>query len=154
MFPALVSRVSAALDYRQSLSLHVTFLSPDGGGKAPVERAKLLWPLLPVAGGVIRLWPDDCVTLGLGVGEGIETSLSLALGFAPVWSLIDAANLAAFPALEGIEALTIAVDHDPAGIAAAEVCASRWLCAGREVTAIKSELPGTDVNDITQKVTR
>jgi hypothetical protein len=147
-FPALVARVSSATDAAKSLTLHCTYLDPSGTRKAPVERPRLLWPNLPSKHGAIRLWPDDCVTLGLGVGEGIETSLSLAIGFAPVWSLIDAANLAAFPALEGIESLTIAADHDQAGIAAASSCAERWRLAGRQVRIVIADEQGKDMNDV------
>jgi hypothetical protein len=147
-FPALVARVSSATDAAKSLTLHVTFLSPDGGGKAPVERSKLLWPHLPAKSGVIRLWPDDAVTYGLGVAEGIESALSLAHALQPVWSLIDAGHLAAFPVLEGIEALTIAADHDPAGIAAASSCAERWRADGKRVRIVIADEQGKDMNDV------
>ena len=60
-----------------------------------------------------------------GVAEGIESALSLAWAFVPVWACIDAGNLAALPVLDGIEALTIAADNDPAGQAAAQTCATR-----------------------------
>ena len=62
---------------------------------------------------MIRLWPDQEVTLGLVVGEGVETCLAAALeSLTPVWATISAGNLAAFPVLPGIEGMTILVDHD------------------------------------------
>jgi hypothetical protein len=97
-------------------------------------------------GGVIRLWPDDWVSRGLAIAEGIETALSLARGFVPVWCCIDAGNLAAFPVLTGIESLTVAVDHDPAGLKAYASVAGRWRESGREVRRLLSAA-GQDFND-------
>ena len=99
------------------MTVHRTWIRPDGT-KAPVDKPRLLWPGLPKLGGVVRLWPDDEVTLGLCVAEGIETALTAARGFGLAWACLDAGNLAALPVLDGIEALTIVADHDPAGIAA------------------------------------
>lgn len=76
----------------EPLTLHWTWLKVDGGGKAELETPRLLWPSLPSKGGVIRLWPDEEVTLGLCVAEGIETALSAALGFGLAWSTIDPAT--------------------------------------------------------------
>jgi putative DNA primase/helicase len=50
--------------------------------------------------------------------------------------------------VEGIESLTIAVDHDPAGIAAAHTLAARWHAAGREVRIVMPEREGADLNDL------
>jgi putative DNA primase/helicase len=79
---------------------------------------------------VCRLWPDDFVSHGLGVAEGIETALSLAHAYTPCWAAIDAGNLAALPVLAGVEVLVIAQDRDPAGEMAASDCADRWAAAG------------------------
>ena len=66
---------------------------------------------------MVRLWPDEAVTYGLCVGEGLETCLTAAHGFTPVWACLDAGNLAGLPVLPGVEALTIVADHDEAGLA-------------------------------------
>jgi len=55
---------------------------------------------------------------------------------APVWCCGGAGNLAAFPVLNGIEALTIAADADEPGQTAAESVAARWREAGREAVTI------------------
>ncbi len=47
-------------------------------------------------GGVIRLWPDVEVTIGLALAEGIETALSAAIAFTPIWSTVDKDNLSDF----------------------------------------------------------
>jgi putative DNA primase/helicase len=128
------------------VSLHRTWIKADGS--KPVEPARLLAKGHRKQGGAIRLWPDDSVTYGLAIAEGIETALSLAHGFTPVWALIDAGNLADFPVLPGIEALTIAADNDPAGVKAAKACANRWSASGREVRIVMPATRGTDLNDM------
>lgn len=144
--PALVGLVSDAVT-RAPMSLHRTWICGDGR-KAPVDPPRLLLGGHRKAGGVVRLWPDEAVSLGLGVGEGIETALSLAHAGQPVWALVDAANLAAFPVLPGIESLLIAADHDDAGRAAANTCGLRWEDAGKEVGIMMSEVYRADLNDV------
>ena len=143
--PALVALVTDATD-RQAMTLHRTWITP--AGKATVEKPRLLWPGAPAKGGVIRLWPDECVVGGLAIAEGIETALSLAHGFTPVWSCIDAGNLAAFPVLAGVQSLLIGADHDDAGLRAAEACARRWHAAGRPVRIALAPESGADLNDL------
>jgi hypothetical protein len=104
-------------------------------------------------GGVIKLTPDDEVCRSILIGEGIETTLS-AMGITDFhgWALIDAGMLKAFPVLPGIETLVIAVDADPAGIAAASAAMARWSDAGREVFQMKPSEAGNDFNDIMRSV--
>jgi len=144
--PALVALVTDAIT-GQPITLHRTWIRADGT-KAPVDPPRMLLGGHRKAGGVVRLWPDEAVTTGLGIAEGIETALSLAHAFRPVWACIDAGNLSAFPILDGIESLTIAADHDAAGIKAAHVCADRWTAAGREVRIVMSDAHGADLNDV------
>jgi Uncharacterized protein conserved in bacteria len=147
-FPALLALVTDVTDANRALNLHRTWLAPDGSGKAPVDRPRLLLKGHRKAGGAIRLTPDDEVMRGLGVGEGLETCLTvLAAGWAPVWCCLDAGNVGAFPVLPGIEALTIFADHDPAGRRAAEKCAVRWHGAGCEARIVLPPTEGDDVND-------
>jgi hypothetical protein len=133
-------------------AIHRTALSLDGR-KVKVEGHDRL-SLGPIGGGAIKLTPDADVTTCLGVGEGIESTLSLQLapefGSSPVWSLLSAGGVSTFPVLAGIECLWIAVDHDPAGLKAAEACAERWRQANREVYLVKPNAIGTDLNDIAQ----
>jgi hypothetical protein len=110
--------------------VHRTFLQPDGGGKAPGNKTKMM---LGTAG-VIRLVPDAEVTVGLGLAEGIETSLAVMqrTGWRPVWAATSAGAIARFPVLAGVEALTIFADADGPGVTAARTCCQRWADAGRE----------------------
>jgi putative DNA primase/helicase len=129
----------------EPLSLHRTWIQPDGR-KADVSPPRLLLKDHPIRSGVIRLWPSEAVTAGLGIAEGIETALSLAHGFAPVWACIDAGHMARFPVLPGIEELVIAADNDPAGRVAADDCARRWAAAA-SVRIVAAEAEGADLND-------
>jgi len=141
--PALVALITDAVT-RQRLSLHRTWITPTG--KAALETPRLPLAGHSTAGGCIRLWPDEAVTVGLGVAEGIESALSLAWAYTPVWALIDAGHLSKFPVLDGIESLVIARDQDQAGIKAASECATRWARAGREVLATSQAQ--NDLNDV------
>lgn len=111
----------------------------------------------PTTGCVIRLWPDDEVSQGLVLGEGVETVLAAATHIAhrgtllqPAWAAGDAGHIAAFPVLSGVEALTLLVDADENGIGqrrAAE-CARRWAAAGRQVIRLTPRLVGADFNHV------
>jgi putative DNA primase/helicase len=112
----------------------------------------------PTAGCVIRLWPDDAVEHGLVLGEGIETVLGAATCIKhrgallqPAWAAGDAGHIVSFPVLDGIESITLLVDHDDAGQRAAQQCSSRWAAAGREVIHLTPRISGDDFNDIIQR---
>jgi hypothetical protein len=148
--PALVALGTDAVD-RTPRTLHRTWVRADGR-KADIDPPRMLLGGHRKAGAVIRLWPDEAVTTGLAVAEGIETALALAHAFTPVWACIDAGNLSAFPVLAGIETLTIAEDHDEAGEMAATRCADRWARAGREVYIVKAPTAGADLADVVSEV--
>lgn len=148
--PALVGLITDVRDALLSpLNLHRTWITADDSGrKADLELPRLVLKGHRKAGGVIRLWPDDWVTYGLGLAEGLETALTLARVFTPVWSTIDAGNLGSFPVMPGLESVTVCVDHDPAGLRAFDTLAERWTTAGREVRRLLTPDPQTnDLND-------
>ena len=145
--PSLCAAVTDARSGKP-ISLHFTRLAADGRGKAGTEQDKLLLAGHRKKGGIIRLWPDEAVTYGLALAEGIETCLAAAHLFTPVWACVDAGNLARFPVLDGIEALTIFADHDDVGIGAAKICARRWRESGREVRIRKPKQYGLDIADL------
>jgi hypothetical protein len=102
-------------------------------------------------GCAIKLCDDADVTTGLAVGEGPETMLgAMMLGYRPAWALGDRGNLAYFPLLAAIDALTIIVDNDENGDGqkAAARCYDRWFAAGREVWCVVPHEPGTDMADV------
>jgi putative DNA primase/helicase len=130
--PAMVALITDILTARP-ISLHLTYLAADGSRKAAIARPRLYLGGHRKAGGVVRLWADHEMTTGLLIGEGLETVLSAARAFTPAQACLDAANVATFPVLLGIEALTIVADDDEAGRRAARECSTRWTEAGREV---------------------
>jgi len=151
----LAAMVALITDFRDALvarSLHFTFLHHDGTRKADVIPPRLLLPGHQKKGGVIRLWPDCDISHGLALAEGVETALSVAHVFTPVWATIDAGNMAMLPVVDGIPALTVYADHDPAGLSAAQQLATRWRNAGREVCIQAPAAPGHDVNDLVQAI--
>jgi hypothetical protein len=143
--PGLVALVTDARS-AQPISLHRTWVAADGS-KAPIERPRLLASNHRKAGGVIRLYAHQPGE-PLGIAEGIETALSLAHADVPVWSCIDAGNLATLPVLPGVTELLIGVDADPAGEAAAAECAARWRAAGRRVLLVRPDPGFGDLNDV------
>jgi hypothetical protein len=110
----------------------------------------------PVMGCAVKLDADENVTLGLHVGEGVETMLTARLrGLRPAWALGSAGAIKSFPALSGIESLTIVVDHDApdkngreAGQDSALACSERWTAEGREVRRIIPKAEGADMADL------
>lgn len=132
--PTMLARVTDAAT-NEPLTLHMTRLRPDGYGKAEIDVPKLLLRGHVKKGGAIRLFRDEDVTTGLAIAEGIETALTVANVYRPIWATIDGGNLAHFPVLPGIECLTIFADNDAKaqGAKYAEQCAQRWAAAGREV---------------------
>lgn len=144
--PALVALVTDAIT-GQPMTLHRTWVQADGK-KAAINPPRMLLGGHRKAGGTVRLWPDDYVTHGLAIGEGIETSLSVAHAHMPVWAALDSGNLSTLPVLAGIESLLIAADNDEAGIAAANRCGQRWAAADREVGIVMSDTAQADLNDL------
>lgn len=149
--PALVGLITNALDARKGVGLHLTWLRREGDRWVRGERRYLGRK----AGGVVRLWPDEAVTRGLAIAEGIETALAVARVFTPVWSVLDAGNLGAFPVLHGEAALSVFADRDASGTGqrAAAACAERWRDAGREVRVLAALHTGADMADIAAGVT-
>jgi hypothetical protein len=103
----------------------------------------------PTSGGAIKFDPDEDVTQGICIGEGVETCLSGRLiGYRPVWSVLNKNGVADFPVLPGIDGLTIFGEHDEKqqSMKAIQSCAERWLAAGKEVLTAWP-MAGNDLND-------
>lgn len=130
------------------VGVHITYLQPDGMGKADGLSNKIMLGNT----GIIRLVDDAEVTMGLGLAEGIETALAIMqrTGWCPVWAATSAGAMAKFPVLGGIEALTLFADTDTngTGLQAAHTCAAWWAEAGRKVHIIRP--PAGDWDDATK----
>jgi hypothetical protein len=134
------------LDTVAPCGIHRTYLKADGSGKDDTGPQKMM--LGRARHAAIRLVPDDTVTYGLAICEGIETGLSLRAAGQPIWALGSAGAIAAFPRLAGIECLTIFADHDEAGLRAAMTCKRRLEGDDLEVTVICPNAANTDFNDL------
>ncbi|MFN8891813.1 MAG: toprim domain-containing protein [Alphaproteobacteria bacterium] len=138
--PAMLGLMSC-VETAEPVGLHVTYIRPDGSGKAEGERAKVMLG----RSGVIRLAPIEGPALG--IAEGIETALAVMqrAGWRPVWAATCAGAVARFPVVDRIEILTIFGDADPPGMAAAREAAQRWRNAGKAARIISP--PSGDWDD-------
>lgn len=128
-------------------AIHRTALAADG---IAIKRdgKTFRMSLGPIAGGAVKLDPDDDVSQGLCVGEGVETCLSgRQMGLRPAWSLVSIGGIANFPTLPGIEGLHIFAENDANGASAkaVEACSRRWYEASRDVFIVRPN--GGDLND-------
>jgi hypothetical protein len=149
-YPAMVALFRDVLT-DEPKAIHRIALAPGG-----ILIAKRM--LGRVGGCAVKLDADADVEHGLAVGEGIETMIAARMrGFRPAWALGSAGTLKSFPVLNGVECLSIIVDHDPpdkngrqAGQEAALECSQRWTAAGREVRRIVPRRQGADMADLAE----
>jgi hypothetical protein len=148
LVPAMIALVRNVVT-NEPQAIHRTALDPSGRKVEIGGRDRMA--LGPIKDGAVKLTADEDVTIAIGIGEGIETTLSLHRlpeWGSPVWSLLNASGIANFPVLAGIETLVIAVDHDDAGENAALAVTERWLAVGREVLLFEATNPADDLNDV------
>lgn len=144
--PAMVA-ITTGPDGKSAAGLHVTYLRPDGRGKAPLASPRRIFG--EMRGAVVQLGPvpegDD-----LGIAEGIETALSYRdLTGATTWAAMSSSNLRHVSPPAGIARLVIAADGDAAGVEAAHELAQK---ASRKVACLVMPAPeGTDWNDALQE---
>ena len=137
----------------EAQAIHRTALAPDGTAiKRPDKAGRpktFRMSLGTVSGGAIKLDPDENVTQGVCIGEGVETCLAgRQMGLRPVWSVVNTSGVAKFPLLPGVAGLHLFKENDPNGASAeaVETCARRWYGAGREVIIVEPDI-GNDLND-------
>jgi putative DNA primase/helicase len=138
----------------QPQAIHRTAIDRDGR-KLEHLGSKGRMSLGPTGGGAVKLTPDEDVELHVGIGEGLESTLSLrtmrGCERLAVWCLLSSDNMKRLPVLGGIESLCVAVDHEPTGILAAREVAARWQAAGREVLLFAPRERSADLNDLTKR---
>lgn len=94
------------------VTMHRTFLRPDGGGKAEMENPRKLMPGSVPDGACVMLssWPGHGP---IGIAEGIETAMSASALFdIPVWAALNATMLTKWQPPEGADEVVIFADHD------------------------------------------
>jgi putative DNA primase/helicase len=103
-FPAMICLVrNIRTDEPQAIQR--TALSHDG---TAIKRGGKTFRLTlgTIACGAVKLDPDEEVTQGLCIGEGIETCLAgRQMRLRPVWALLGTSGLANFPVLPGVDGL-------------------------------------------------
>ncbi len=148
--PALIGAVTR-LDGAAKPCVHRTYISCDGSNKADLEPAKMM--LGKALGGGVVL-KDEAGPLA--VGEGIETSLSLASGLlkdiGTLVAALSAAGMAGLALPEVPANLIIATDGDEAGQNAGDQLGTRALSLGWNVQMICAP-EGQDFNDVLRGVT-
>jgi putative DNA primase/helicase len=159
-YPCLVALVRNIItDVPQGI--HRTALNLDGASLR-IDGKTARKAMGPIAGGAIKLTDTGELTTCLGVGEGIESVVSMRstpeFGPSPIWSLISDTGVRDFPVLAGIECLWIAVDNDKpdqhgrsAGNEAALACSKRWRGANRTVFRMVPDRVGEDLNDVRRR---
>jgi putative DNA primase/helicase len=144
--PALVATVQAHTG--ENVTLHRTFLRPDGLAKAEMACPRKLMPGPVPKGSAVRL--SDYTGGPLGIAEGIETAMSAMILYSlPVWAALNTSLLAEWIPPEGCDDIAIFGDNDDnfAGHAAAYALAHRLRGMGKEVTVHFPTTVGRDWND-------
>jgi hypothetical protein len=158
-FPALVS---AMVNVAGNLvAVHLTFLAADGGGKAPVDKAKLMWPrtrgaVIRVSRGFRNLNAETAAGKGerqmLALTEGIEDALTISLA-APemrVWAAGSLPGLMAVPDHDCASGFLVVKDNDwgkPQAAALFDKAVARLRSFGKPVEVIAPPGQAKDVND-------
>lgn len=134
-YPAMVAMVTNAGG--KTVSLHRTYLSADGPGKAPFDDPrKLMTPVSDGAtrGAAIRLFEAGSL---LGLAEGIETALAVRVATAQrMWAAVSAGGLETVVLPDEVQTVHLWADNDPisrAGQKAAAIAAERFYREGRTV---------------------
>jgi phage/plasmid primase-like uncharacterized protein len=144
-FPAMIALMRDVAT-NAPCGIQRTALKDDGTGKRQIPEAKDSRMMMgSPKGAAVMLHP---AAERMGVGEGIETSLSAEQIFnVPVWAALSAGGVAAFPVIPSIKHLTIFTDYDEGGLQAARKCNSRYKKAGIEVEVRCPPNVGADWND-------
>lgn len=154
-YPALVAAIRD--EHGQISTLHRTYLSHDGAGKANVDhpRKMLALPLgMSVTGGAIPLAMPRGI---LGLAEGMETAAAAYNATRlPTWSCVNATLLAGFNPPSDVHTLVVWADRDRsrAGEVAAEQLKARMKEKGVRVVImlpdaiIPNDAKGIDWNDM------
>jgi len=113
-FPAMLAAVTSASG--DLVAIHRTYLTDDGH-KAPVPTVKKLTATAgPLMGASIKIGqptPRPDGHMGLGIAEGIETSLAAAILFGvPVWAGVSAHGLASFTPPPRVRNVYVFGDND------------------------------------------
>ncbi|MBK5958094.1 helicase [Rhodoplanes elegans] len=146
--PALVAMVGL-FGVPKFVSMHRTFLRPDGLAKAEMPSPRKLMPGSLPDGACVML--SDYTHGPLGIAEGIETALSASILYEmPVWAAINSALMAKWHPPPACDEVAIFGDNDPkyGGQYAAYSLAHRLAVKNIEVSVHIPPIVGQDWNDV------
>lgn len=154
-FPAILTAMRDGFGIGRAL--HFTFLTPDGRGKAPVEKPKLIWPssfgtALRISAGASGLSAEDAPPRSdvLAFTEGVEDAWTLAQADPElrVWAAASLNGLLNAPIPASAAAIIVSADNDWGNPGAAKQLneAVKRLSSSRPVEVIRST-KGKDFND-------
>lgn len=158
-FPALVSAMVNAAG--NVAALHFTFLAPDGSGKAPVDKPKLMWPatkgaVIRVSRGYRNLNAETAAgqkrPAMVAITEGVEDALSISLAVPEmrVWAAGSLAGLLAVPDHDCASGWLLVKDNDwgkPQAAALFDRAVARFAATGKPVETLAMPGQAKDVND-------
>jgi hypothetical protein len=125
--PAMVAAIQAGDGRLQGVSL--TFLRPDGRGKAEIEQPRLTRGEL--MGGTVRLGRAGS---RLGLAEGIEDALTAQQEAGlPCWAALGTSNLPKLALPAAVREVVIIADRGDAGETAARAAVGTYSAAGHLV---------------------
>jgi len=139
----------------EAKAIHRTLLHPDGRPQLEPNGQKKRRMLGDATRAVIKLDPDEAITAGICLGEGIETSQSARmLGIRPTWATGSVSTLGVFPVLDALDCIALLGESDKKGANASAVAqvGAAWAAAGKEVVVVKS--PHGDVDDARRRGAR
>ena len=142
-FPAMLAMVHDLTG--KPVTIHRTYIAPDGSGKAPVEKPRKV-ACRHGRSPHVRLAPVMPI---MGIAEGIESALSaMKLFRTPTWSVLSTYGIETFEPLAEIERLIVFADNDANGTGQKAAYALAVRLSGRIVVEVKfPKEPGADWND-------
>jgi hypothetical protein len=133
--------------------VHISYLRPDGSGKADLPKEFQRECRGVIHGGAIRLAEHD-PDAELVVGEGVESTFSAMQLFSRAgWAAVYAGGLKTLDLPPTVRAVIIAVDNDASGVGQRNALAAydRWTAEGRSVRIVAPPVVGDDFNDVLLK---
>jgi phage/plasmid primase-like uncharacterized protein len=149
--PAMLAPV-VDIDGEQT-GTHLTYLRPDGGGKADLPKEYRRESRGVIYGGAIRLAEHD-PDAELVVGEGVESTFSAMQLFGQAgWAAVCAGGLKTMELPSDVRRIIIAADNDASGAGQRNALAAydRWTTEGRSVRIKMPPDVGDDFNDVLTK---
>jgi len=144
-YPAMIAKIQRD---GETIGLHITYLDPEGNGKAPCSKPRKIRKCVEnISGGSIQLFPPK-PDRPLAISEGIESGLAIRdiSGF-PVWCGISSTMLEKIQIPKHVHRVYIGADKDRSGAgkrAARKLAQRLWDEDGRGATV---SLPSIEIPD-------